>query len=195
MAARGLHPGLIFAAPLDTSRCAVAAPDVPLYEGKQIFFLDGSGSSSDPRICRCGWGVAWLRHEQSATHEAQAASLAIVCHFHGGWFGCLGKEQHTVPRSEVSALHKVIMGADLGRAETECWTDCKYVADTFQQLLHMSSFDFAKAAHGSLWADMDKRLREFRPRPQVSVRWCKAHVETPELQLWHQLPPIVLIGN
>jgi len=42
----------------DANRADIEIPLRPL-------FLDGSGSSSDPRLRRCGWAVAW--HEQGVT--------------------------------------------------------------------------------------------------------------------------------
>ena len=43
-------------------------------EGKRVIFLDGSGTSSDIRLRRCGWGVAWLKDEEEGSGKPEFAA-------------------------------------------------------------------------------------------------------------------------
>ena len=68
--------------------------------------------------------------------------------------GHMGDEQHTVPRSEIAALQAVCCRACPEGPPIECWSDCKYVVDTFASLMGPQGVDCASVKHGSLWEEI-----------------------------------------
>ena len=76
--------------------------------GHKIIYLDGSGSSSDRRTCRCGWGISWLNSDNS---------------FLGGQYGNLGDEMHTLPKSELEALRRALRVVNWRSGSMQVWSD------------------------------------------------------------------------
>ena len=92
--------------------------------------------------------------------------------------GHMGEEQHTVPRSEIAALQAVCCRASPEGPPIECWSDCKYVVDTFASLMGPQGVDCASVKHGSLWEEI--RAEGVEAGLPITVQWCKAHTDSAE---------------
>ena len=182
---RGMIPSAWTIIPLPEKRAKFATGEqkVEAHAGKISLYLDGSGSHADPRLRRCGWAVVWLRwHPNDALPR-----------FSGAWFGHLGRELHTVPRSEIMALYMATMKAEPGWGPVECWSDCSYVVNTFAQIMSDPHFEIHKAKHSGLWIRIKERVDALGLSFTVSK--CKAHTDSVEQQLKHRQEAHVSIGN
>ena len=143
---------------------------------QQDVYLDGSGDSSDPRMRRCGWGVAWL------------SSDGDVHSFCGGMCGNLGNERHTVAKAELEALVQVLRRRIPGEY-MKVWTDCKYVWRGWRNKVWRGR---GPKRHADRW----KEIGEWDEVADgmVDVEWIKAHV-TAEDMMNRGLEPRHVMGN
>ncbi len=142
-----------------------------------LAFIDGSGTHPDPRIRRCGWGVAWL-HQTSL----QAGS------FKGGLFGSFGEEAHTVAKAELEALLRALSHIEWQDTGIIIFSDCKFVVNGFQRRVWRTK---EKMAYADRWAKIGQLVEG---RSNVDVVWVKAHV-TQEAQMVRKIDSSILAGN
>ena len=136
-------------------------------------FLDGSGTTSDTRLRRCGWGVAWLTGD---SFNRQAPRLE------GGIFGSLGSERHTVAKAELEALLRALEFLGDNKQVLKIWSDNKYVVDMYHRVIECGGPSRIPGlkAHGDRWARLWKLVAGRSDR--IDLCWVKAHV-TAELQV------------
>ena len=136
-------------------------------------FVDGSGSSNDPRIRRCGWAAAWLATSQPIDESAdillqleQACKAQVVGSMHGN----VGPENHTVPFAELYAILQVL---EHTTGDITIWSDCWYTAQGFAS----KRWQLRICKHWRFWQLIYLQL-EGR---QVQLKWTKAHVQAKHL--------------
>ena len=138
-----------------------------------VLHLDGSGTSSDPRLRRCGWAIAYVSTQAPYT-------------FRGGWIGTLGiDDRQSVARAELTALVKAVANT---RGPLLCYSDCLYVVFGFHSRIRHRSV----GPHADLWHTLSTLLAA-RPFP-VRVQWVKAHVNATTAKQ-HGLSPLQIVGN
>ncbi len=139
------------------------------------FFVDGSGSTSDPRSRRGGWGVAWLTQNDQALRE-----------FSGGYFGPLQGDKQTVPRAELSAVLFLLRATE---GPIQIWSDCTYVVSGMAK----KRFLIPQGKNQDLWFSVSRALAA-RGEGFVRVDWTKAH-PTPKEIIKYSLGPDRVLGN
>ena len=127
------------------------------------FFLDESGGvdSSDPRIRRCGWGIAALDRSEEPT------TLAARCAFLGGWASPLAGSPQTATRACLAGL---IFLLEKTVGPLLVFLDAKYLVDGYEKGRHHQP----QGTHADLWHRIGLLVNE-RPHP-VEVRKTKAHI-------------------
>ena len=95
-------------------------------------FIDGSGTSSDPRLRRIGWAVAWLNDPFADT------SLVL-----GAAYGTCG-EMQTVAYAELFALWQAFV---ISHEPMLIWCDCLFVVLGF----HNKMWRLPACKHSTLW--------------------------------------------
>ena len=134
-------------------------------------YVDGSGTSPDPRLRRCGWAVALL--------DTQGA-------FRAAWFGALGdSEPHYVARSELTAALRALEHVE---GPLEIVSDCIYVVYLFNSKGYLRS----QSSHADMWRQIAANI-SIRESP-VTMRWAKAHATESEV-LSHRLTAETVVGN
>jgi len=134
------------------------------------YYIDGSGDKSDPRLRRCGWGIATIDQDMNMD---------------SGWFGGLGDEPHTVPRSELTAflwLLKLTSGA------IDAVSDCKFVVDGFTNGLHKAP----KGDNMDLWELIGNELMD--AGRTITITWVKSHPDEEDI-LHYDIQPHQIYGN
>ena len=137
------------------------------------YYIDGSGSSSDKRLRRTGWGAVKL---ESTPHGLEVW---------GGWFGPVVEPPFTVPRSELIALIHLVK---LTTGNITAISDCEYVTEGYRK----KRFLRPEGRNGHLWADLAGALREHSGT--VLLKWTKAHVSVHEF-IERKIPYEQVFGN
>lgn len=97
-----------------------------------VFFLDGSCDSADPRLRRCAWAIVWL---------LPSGALA------GSIYGTCGEGKHTAPKAELLAL---IHLAEHIRHDVVAYTDCWHVFDGYQRKEWLTTSGKTRVAMGKV---------------------------------------------
>ena len=174
---RGLTPKDWTATDLPTEeQAATCAVGRAILEraGPGVYFVDGSGTSSDKRLRRTGWGVASLT-------ETVEGGLEVW----GGWFGGVAEPPFTVPRSELRAATEAVRRTS---GDIVIVTDCEYVSLGFEKQRHVKP----SGRNGHLRADFGQAIAQHSG--SVFVRWTKAHLSCQEF-VQRRIPYFDLLGN
>ena len=134
-------------------------------------FTDGSGGTEtkDPRLRRCGYGVAWVL--------ANGGMLNTL----GGRAGILHGKIQSVARAELLAA---VVALELCANATQrviIWTDCMFVVNGFargRRRRHLT--------HADLWERFWKAHDAISPPVLVHKVW-RSHVTTAEITAWTRL--------
>ena len=126
-------------------------------------YLDGSGTSSDPRVVRVGWGV-YLQQGASPLAWPQGSSDPDPA---PGWYGDVDGKQ-SVPAAELAALWWCLR---LTEGNLEVFTDNQAVFDGWHggKLLRPSGAQ-------KLWWDRIAQAARARPGP-IRLRKCCSHLD------------------
>ena len=126
-------------------------------------FLDGSGTSSDPRVVRVGWGV-YLQQGASPPSVPQGSSDPDPA---PGWYGGVDGKQ-SVPAAELAALWWCLR---LTVGDLEIFTDNQAVFDGW----HGGRLQRPSGAHKRWW---ERIALAARNRPGVVVlHKCYSHLD------------------
>jgi hypothetical protein len=152
-------------------------------EGEEAF-IDGSGCGNNPRLRRCGWGVAWLRKQGNDDHHG----------VEGGIYGNIGDEKRTVAKSELEALVRLLDIANLEQGTLKVWCDNEYVDNTASDL--KQRFDIKGTlkkpiAHADRWKVVWEKTKG-TSEGNFEICWAKAHM-TEEDQLSLKIPARISI--
>ncbi len=146
--------------------------------GKPIkVYVDGSGFHSDPRLRRCGWGVAWLNQQGPQVNK-----------FRGGRFGGLGDEIHSVAKAELEALIVALRTVPWQGVGLIVYSDCKFVVQGVRGKIWNRE---GRISHRQRWEEVRRLLQDTE---DVKVVWVKAHI-TPVMQEHRRVPQDLLNGN
>ena len=106
----------------------------------------------------------------------------------GGWFGCLGKERHTVARAELLALAKAL---EFTEGPLTVYSDCLYVVEGFAE----QRWNTKGTTNEDLWQRVARELGPGAGARQVQAKWVKAHADTGADIVHHRLTADQAIGN
>lgn len=85
-------------------------------------FVDGSGSTSDPRLRRCGWAVAWIDFGPCSGDTYPEAKVL------GAMQGNMDMDSQSVPAAELTALLQALRAT---KGDITIWSDCWFVVQGF----------------------------------------------------------------
>ena len=135
-----------------------------------VLYIDGSGTTADPRTRRCGRGVSWL---------CPAGCFASGC------FGSLGYESHSVARAELAAVCEAVARTT---GSIHVVTDCRYGSGGFLNRV-------LRARRGVRHCDVWSQIGRLASRRDVTVSWAKAHIDSVEQFVRHQRVGDHVVGN
>jgi ribonuclease HI len=122
-------------------------------------YVDGSGTHADPRLRRCGWGIAWLNSNEGSRARR----------FGGSMCGGLGNVKHAVPKAELEAVIQAVERINWREGGLTIYSDCKYVCDGFEnQRWKLKD----PGAHKERWLEPGELVRD---SSEVGVAWVEAH--------------------
>ena len=141
-------------------------------------FTDGSGGTEtkDPRLRRCGYGVAWVL--------ANGGMLNTL----GGRAGILHGKIQSVARAELLAAVVALELCANATQQVIIWTDCMFVVNGFargRRRRHLS--------HADLWLKFWKAHDAINPPVLVHKVW-RSHVTTAEITAGI-ISPLEAYGN
>ena len=141
-------------------------------------FTDGSGGTEtkDPRLRRCGYGVAWVL--------ANGGTLNT----RGGRAGILHGKVQSVARAELLAAVVALELCVNATQQVTIWTDCMFVVNGFargRRRRHLS--------HADLWLKFWKAHDGINPPVLVHKVW-RSHVTTAEITAGI-ISPLEAYGN
>jgi len=140
-------------------------------------FVDGSGSTSDPRLRRCGWAVAWIDFGPCSGDTYLEAKVL------GAIQGNMDMDSQSVPAAELTAVLQALRAT---RGDVTIWSDCWFVVQGFAN----ARWRLEVCQHFDLW----QRIHANCEGRRVTVRWVKAHAKVVHLETG-QLAPWQIIGN
>ena len=162
---RGLVPTSLLDIPppcsRPTIRCHGAARLVggnKLFAGNHTFYLDESGGAraSDPRLRRCGWGVAILPSSETDTT------------FCGGWAGSLAGAVQTPTRACLAGFVHLLANTE---GPLVVYPDAKYLVQGFANFRHRHP----DGTHADLWASIGELVSS--RGASVEVHKTTAHLD------------------
>jgi ribonuclease HI len=118
----------------------------------KVAFVDGSGTTNDPRLRRTGWSAIWL-NEAGTDLE-------------GGILGSCPDEKQSVAFAELYAVHQLLVHT---KGDITIWSDCEYTVKGF----HSRRWRLEACKHRDLWRDVGYEAKDRK----VVIKWTKAHVE------------------
>ena len=147
----------------DADKEAQTLPNRPL-------FLDGSGTSNDPRVRRCGWAIAW--HGSDLNAQTPPTSWT-----HGGAYFSPLVGKASVPQAELSALAFAVSLADPTR-RTLIFSDCLYVVQTFKAIQNKTATGRGQGPHADLWG----QIAAAPALSMIDLVKIKAHATTADMR-------------
>ena len=129
-------------------------------------FTDGSGGAEtkDPRLRRCGYGVAWIFSDGGLRNTL------------GGRAGFLHGKNQSVARAELLAAVEALRSCRSATQQVFIWTDCMFVVNGFargRRRKHLT--------HADLWEEFWKAHDAIAPSPVLFHKVWRSHATKAEI--------------